>query len=121
MNIEKAMAEAGAVSLALQHRYERLRIAMGNPPAEDTVGKALTTGDELLLSLQADDSWANFLLVHGELVKLLMDEYRRATSEELQDELAGFIAEFYSVKRLIVPFVTGDDVAALAPESGPIQ
>ena len=74
----------------------------------------------MLLSLQADNSFENFLLIHGEILRLLMDEYNKATSEELQDELAGFIAAFYSVKRLIVPFVT-DDVAALAPESGPIQ
>ena len=118
MDIKQVINEVKAASISVQQRCGRI---IGTT-TDDVVGKSLTRSDELLLSLQDDDSFENFLLVHGEFMQLLVNEYHKATNEESRDEIAGLIAEFYSIKRLIVPFVTGDNNdLALSPETGQIQ
>lgn len=117
--IEKAMADAGAVLRAVQRLSEELLIAMGKPPDDDTVGNAPTPSDELLLALQKNGSWENFLLVHGELMRLLMAEASSGNvPRALRDEFSSFVTDFYSLRDPIISFITGDDAPALSLETG---
>ena len=98
--------------------YARIRALIGHND-DDTIGAMaasggqlpLSAGEELLLALQEDNSFENFLLVHDEFVQMLVAEANRDDiSEELQAELVVFVAAFHSMRQVILSFIAGDGV-----------